>query len=165
MGIRKGGLVSEAVGKTPYVRLETSSGGTDINQSTLFPWDSAATIDTDVYSYTSGNNYITVDKDGTYTILLTIGVSTGGAQRDSPNARLFKNRTSTGSGGTQLSASGKSGYMRENDGHNQSSLHLSWAGELSGGDTIAVQMSQEANSGTRNPVTNECNMFIRKEVR
>lgn len=162
MGLRDGTLTPDDVGTKPMVRLETSSGSTNINQSILFPWDSAPMIDSG-FSYTAGNDYITVDNGGTYCIHFNIGWG-GGYQRDSPNARLFKNRTTSGSGGTQLSASGKSGYVREADNHQESSLSLSWMGELSSGDTVAIQMSREANSGSRTPQTDECNMVIRREV-
>lgn len=151
----------DTAGGIEIVKLTTSSSGTNINQTVLFPWDNAPLIDAP-FSYTGGNDYVTVDEDGTYEIHFTCGFDTNGQDRDNPMAFLYKNRTSNNSGGTQLRASGKSGYVRENQGHDQSSLHLSWIGELTAGDTISIQMRQDANNGTRNPYPSETNMFLKK---
>lgn len=148
---------------TPVAKLTTSDTSTNINQGVLFPW-TASPITDGPFSYDGVNSpkIITINESGTYQVHLTIGISGGGVARDSPNAMLYKNRTSAGSGGTQLKAAGKSGYIRNNNGHDQSSLHLSWIGELSAGDSLAIQMRQEGDSGNRNAVSNETNMFVKK---
>lgn len=152
---------------TPIVRLETSDSTTDINVGTLFPWGTAELIDTGTYSYTAGNPYLSVDEAGTYEVQVTIGInSTSNSQpRDNPNAELFKNRTSSGAGGTRLKAAGRTGYVRQDTGHGLSSLHLSWLGELTAGDTLAIQMFQEANDGTRTCRTQDTNMYVKKIAR
>lgn len=146
----------------PIAKLTSSSGSTDINQSILLPWDSAALIDTGTFSYTSGDDYVTVDEAGTYEVHVNIAQSPTGSSRTNPNAFLYKNRTSSGSGGTGLDAAGKSGYARRNEGHRESSLNISWIGDLAAGDTLSIQMGQEASSGTVTLEATNTNMFVKQ---
>jgi len=149
---------------TPIVRLETSDNSTNINQSILFPWETAGLIDTGTYSYVSGDRHLTVDETGTYEVQGVIATDTGANSqvRDSINTALYKNRTSSGTGGTKLKSAGRSGYVRNASGHSLSSIHISWIGELVAGDTLACQMSQGGNSGTRHCITSDTNIYVKK---
>lgn len=162
-GVRQPDTDTSTDTSTPIIRLEPPAQNFNINQSTLYDWGSAPIIDNNVFEYVSGGDYVVVEKDGTYEVQLNIGfIIDGTTDRPSPNAFLYKNRTSSGSGGTKLATAGKTGYIRNNDGHEESSLHLSWAGDLGGGDEISVQMVQEAASTSCEDVSGETNMYVKK---
>lgn len=155
--------VTPNVAGIPVAKLTTTDGTTNINQNVLFPWTASPITDSPfAYDGTNTPTRLDITESGTYEVHLTIGIGTGGTSRDSPNAFLYKNRSSAGTGGTQLKASGKSGYIRENDGHSESSLHLSWIGTLSAGDYIVIQMQSEANTGGRPCAPAETNLFAKQ---
>lgn len=160
MPLGKGGVVPEPQ-PVEVIRLETTDGSTDVNQNTLFPWTEAPLLE-GPFAYNSGDRYMTVQQSGRYEAMATIAISTGGSERDNPNATLYKNRTSSQGSGTQLPAGGKSGYIRQNGGHNESSVHFTWVGDLAAGDTLAVQMRPEASNGNRGADTGRTNMTVRK---
>jgi len=148
---------------SPIIRLDTSDSTLNINNTVLFSWGSAGVIDTGTFSYSSYDEYLTVDESGTYDVQLDIGmVRSSSDTRQAPKAALYKNRTSSGSGGTQLYATGKTGYMRGTDSHDESSLHISWIGNLSANDTLSIQMSEGGSSGVCNAQPGKTNMYVRK---
>jgi len=148
---------------TPVAKLTTSDESTNINQGVLFPWTAAPMQDYPFsYDGTNAPTRLTVEEGGTYEVHVTVGMSLNGTNRDNPNIFLFKNRSSSGSGGTQLKAAGKTGYTRETDGHDQSSLHISWVGDLTAGEYLVLQCRRDASSGTRTPLSAETNLFAKK---
>jgi len=145
------------------IRLQTSDSSTDINDNILFPWETAGIIDSGTYSYTSGNRYLTIDESGTYEVQVNIGIDKSSADsRMAPRGRLFRNRNSSGGGGTMLRAAGKTGYIRNANGHDESSLHLSWIGNFVGSDTVSIQMDLGGDGGTCNAAPNQTNMYVKQ---
>jgi hypothetical protein len=162
-GVREPDIDTSTGTSLPTARLEPPSGNFNINRTTLYEWDSAPLIDNTVFDYESGEDYITVLEDATYEVQLNIGfIIDENVDRPSPNAFLYKNRTSSGSGGTQLSTAAKTGYIRNTDGHEESSLHLSWAGDLEEDVSISVQMKDEANFSDCEDISDETNMYVKQ---
>ena len=125
-----------------FARLTSTNTGHDLNQGsfTAVPWDVAKEVDS---SFTRpSNTQLTVGQAGKYRIETTIAHNSDGNSRQNPKVRIRKN------GSTLLDGAAKSGYMRDREGHSQSSSTLSIVEQLAAGDTLEVVTKRDADSGT-----------------
>jgi len=113
----------------------------DINSDKDIDW-SNETVNTGSYSFDGRN--ITIPSDGVYEVRSDIGFQSDNSTRQNPNIFIEKN-------GSTIGVGGRSGYMRDREGHNHSSIHASFVGNLSSGDNITVRTSREADGGTVSP--------------
>jgi len=123
----------------------------DINDGRDIDW-----IDESVnnYDYTFDGRTVTINISGVYEITSDIDFESTGQSRANPNIFIQRNSSIVGVGG-------RSGYMRDAEGHNHSSIHASFIGQLSAGDKISVTTSQDADGGT---VTPERGQFYIKKL-
>lgn len=102
---------------------------------------------TTLYTANTTTNEITIAETGRYKVLVNIPVITGGpADRLSPEMRIAINGTSTGTYSS-------TGYIRTNNGHQESSLHITEIFEITAGQTISVNIGASAN--TNNNAAND----------
>ena len=119
------------------------------------PWDveeikrSAFTHDT-----TASPDTITVNEAGLYRVTVTIAMGSS-AQRASVLTKLRQN-------GVDLDGESMGGYIRSQDGHNESSTTLTKVIDCSAGDTIQVTAQQAAVAGTVNLRASQSVLLIEK---
>lgn len=123
----------------------------DINDGRDIDW-----VDEDVnnYEYAFDGRNVTINIPGVYEIKSDIDFESTGQSRANPNIFIQRN-------GSIIGVGGRSGYMRDAEGHNHSSIHASFIGKLSGGDEISVTTSRDADGGT---VTPERGQFYIKKL-
>jgi hypothetical protein len=135
-----GQTASELAGViSTFVAVGVNEG--DINDGRNIDW-SNETTNTGSYSFDGRN--ITIPSNGIYEIRSDIDFQSSGQSRANPNIFIQKNGSTVGVGG-------RSGYMRDAEGHNHSSIHASFIGSLSSGDNIRVTTSRDADGGTVSP--------------
>ena len=102
---------------------------------------------TALYTANTTTNEITIGETGRYKILVNIPLITGGpADRLSPEIRIAINGTATGTYSS-------TGYIRTNNGHQESSLHITEVLEITAGQRISVNIAASAN--TNNDAAND----------
>lgn len=90
--------------------------------------------------YTVSGNEVTVADTGRYEIVVNASLISS-TNRVAPEIRITVN-------GVEVGAYASSAYMRNSNGHNESSLNLKEVLEITSGDIIAINVVQSANSGT-----------------
>lgn len=113
--------------------------------------------DTTVYTANTALNNITVNEDGRYRITINISLATtSGTDRLTPEMWIEIN-------GTQRGTYSSTGYIRTNNNHQESSLHITEVFELLTNDVISVSIGRTANNGTVNLRSNgSSNIYIEK---
>lgn len=132
-------VTGNITGKSVFVAVGVNEG--DINDGRNIDW-SNETVNTGSYSFDGRN--ITIPSDAIYEVRSDIDFQSSGQSRANPNIFIQKNGSTVGVGG-------RSGYMRDAEGHNHSSIHASFIGNLSSGDDIRVTTSRDADGGTVSP--------------
>jgi hypothetical protein len=139
--------------------LKLSGTSTNINSSswTQVTWDSADITSDQTDAYGSGSTLDTVvmGTSGIYEIYAEADFTSGGGSRANPNFRIMHN-------GTQVGVMGRSGYMRDNEGHNHSSVHAHAVIEVGTYDDITVEAMGEADTG--NSITPDNAHLIIKRI-
>lgn len=120
----------------------SNSTGVSINGSAtnnLLTWNTQDEIDTDSFTHSTSVNpsRLAVDATGTYRVDLTVA-ATGAAARWNGILRARLNGT------TDLKGLGESGYIRNSNGHNDSSLHLSRPVKLTANDYLEALVDRES---------------------
>jgi len=130
-------------GKAGVVSTFVAAGVIDdnINSNKFIDW---AVETTNTGSYSFNGRTITIPSNGIYEVHADIDFQSNGSSRQSPNISILRN-------GILVGVVGRSGYMRDAEGHNHSSIHASFIGSLSSGDDIRVQTSRDADGGTVSP--------------
>ena len=130
-------------GKAGVVSTFVADGVIDdnINSNKFIDW---AVETTNTGSYSFNGRTITIPSNGIYEVHADIDFQSNGSSRQSPNISILRN-------GILVGVVGRSGYMRDAEGHNHSSIHASFIGSLSSGDDIRVQTSRDADGGTVSP--------------
>jgi hypothetical protein len=102
-------------------------------------------------------NTITVTTAGRYKIVVNMSLITStGTARLSPEIWIEIN-------GAQRGTYASTGYIRNNNGHRESSLHITEVFELNANDVISVSHIRTANAGTVNlRSTGSSNIYIEK---
>ncbi|MEZ4858925.1 MAG: hypothetical protein R2781_08960 [Flavobacteriaceae bacterium] len=90
--------------------------------------------------YTVSGNEITIADTGRYEIVANVSLMSS-ASRVAPELRITIN-------GVEVGAYASSGYIRDSNNHNESSLHLREVLEITSGDIIAINVVRSANSGS-----------------
>jgi len=100
--------------------------------------------DTTLYTVNAATNTITVAETSRYRISINISLSTSsGTDRLTPEMWISVN-------GTQRGTFASTGYIRTNNGHQESSLHITEVFELTANDVLSISISRTANSGNVN---------------
>lgn len=113
--------------------------------------------DTSVFTVNTATNTITITEEGRYRISINASLSTNSAtDRLTPEMWIRIN-------GTQRGSYSSTGYIRTNNGHNESSLHLTEVFELNANDVISVAIVRTASDGTVNLRSDgSSNIYIEK---
>lgn len=141
----------------PYVaKLTTTDSATDINTAgAIFPWDTGEIVDS-IYTFDGTAHELTVDDGGLYEIRSNIAHTSDGANiRENPGSHITIN-------GTRVPGFGRSGYTRNGSGHDDASTHAEALEQLVAGDTIAVEMDVNGNTGVCTPVPAGCVLIVKK---
>ena len=100
--------------------------------------------DTTLYTVNAATNTITVTETGRYRISINVSLSTtSGTDRLTPEMWISVN-------GTQRGTFGSTGYIRTNQGHQESSLHITEVFELTANDVLSISIRRTANGGNVN---------------
>ncbi len=98
--------------------------------------------DTSIYTPNTGLNTITVNVTGRYKIRVNASFATTTTNaRPTPEMWIEIN-------GVQRGTFGSTGYIRNNNGHQESSLHITEVFELAANDIISVSVARTGNTGT-----------------
>lgn len=119
--------------------LLAEGSGTDINQSSWVNVSWTSTTFNDA-PYSFNGTTATIQESGEYEIIAEMDFSSSGASRQNPNLGLQQN-------GNWVGVIGRSGYMRDAEGHNHSSIHARAVVSASSGDTIHAEAYGEADTG------------------
>lgn len=113
--------------------------------------------DNSLYTIDLVNQTVTVNSVGRYRIIVNASFfNTSTNVRVAPSLRLTVN-------GTEVGSYSSTSYIRNNNGHDHSSLHLNEVVELAVGDVVAVNVFQEANVGIVNlRSVGSSNIFLEK---
>lgn len=127
------------------VKYSNTDTTTDVNNNAAINAPIISTLewndDTALYNVNTVNNTITVNQTGRYRITVNISlVTTASGARFTPEMWLEIN-------GTQRGTFGSTGYIRINNNHDESSLHITEVFELNAGDIISVAIIRTANAG------------------
>lgn len=126
-------VVTESTGDEIFVARDTP---TNINASNNLSWNTTAISDA---PYSFDGTTVTIQEDGWYEISADADFTSGTA-RSNPNIGIRKNSASW------EGVIGRSGYTRNADGHNHSSIHATATIQLVAGDTIHIRGIQESTS-------------------
>ena len=143
------------------VRGNTLSGGNNWNPVAAedILWDvNDFVIDSNVFSHSilSTQNQITVNEQGDYLLVYSDSLS-GSTDRLNPLIKVQVNGTNV------PGAEANSHYIRNADGHNESSASLVFLlRNLSVGDIVSVNTVEDVNSGTMNDVEDALLTLIKK---
>lgn len=119
--------------------------------------------DSTLYQATTGNNgnRIIVKEDGRYEVTANISIESSNA-RTNIDAEFVVNPDGT-SPTRYPGATSSTGYTRNANNHNHSSLHINEVIELNANDILVIEVMREANTGTVNMrVEGGCNFTIKK---
>jgi len=106
----------------------------------LLNWNDNTTL----YNANMANQELTVAETGRYKIIVNTSLNTPtNTARLAPEMWIEVN-------GTQRGTFASTGYIRSNNGHQDSSLHINEVLELNAGDIISVIIHRAANGGTVN---------------
>lgn len=113
--------------------------------------------DTTLYTANTALNTITVNQTGRYRITVNVSLATtSGTDRLTPEMWIEIN-------GTQRGTYSSTGYIRTNNNHQESSLHITEVFNLVAGDVVTVQIIRTANAGVVNlRSTGSSNIYIEK---
>lgn len=126
---------------------------TNINQTTTVSW-SSTTFNDNAYSW-DGSSQLTIEKAGRYEIHAEADFQSSGDSRQNPNLFIHQNGGIVGVGG-------RSGYMRDAEGSNHSSVHSHAVISANSGDVIDVESRAEAD--TTGSITPDRAMFYVKRI-
>jgi len=126
----------------------TSDTSVNVNSNSTINAPIISTIewndDTTLYTVNAATNTITVAETARYRISINVSLSTSsGTDRLTPEMWISV-------GGVQRGTFASTGYIRTNNNHQESSLHITEVFELSVNDVISVSIRRTANSGTVN---------------
>lgn len=129
-----------------YGRGNDTTQGSDWNDSTpgFVRWTNDDIIDTAVYTHSTSTNpeTITVEEDGNYVVAYNSHLTTT-ADRENPRVQVFVD------GSLASGAETKTHYIRDSSSHTEATSSLMFLLlDVLAGQTIQVQVSREADSGT-----------------
>lgn len=113
--------------------------------------------DTSVYSVDTNNNTVTVVNSGRYKIVINVSLITStNTARLTPEMHIEIN-------GTRRGSYASTGYIRNQNGQKESSLHITEVFELNANDIISVGIIRTGNAGTVNlRSVGSSNIYIEK---
>jgi hypothetical protein len=138
--------------------LISNAGGDSAIGTDHIPWDtlkvSYGNYASD-YTYSLGTNTVTINTAGTYEVTVNVAVTTT-VQRWNGILEVTKNGTAIGYGAS------KTGYVRAQSGHNESSMMITVPVTVSAEDTIGCKVTDEAVTGTVTTVANQSYIWIKR---
>ncbi|AJR03672.1 hypothetical protein [Siansivirga zeaxanthinifaciens] len=113
--------------------------------------------DTTLYSVNTATNTITVNQTGRYRISVNVSLSTAiNTDRLAPEMWIEVN-------GTQRGTFASTGYIRTNNAHDESSLHITEVLQLNANDVVSLAIVRTGNAGVVNLRTaGSSNIYIEK---
>lgn len=110
-----------------------------------------------IYNVNAVTNTITITTAGRYRISVNVSLTTASAtDRLTPEMWIEVN-------GTQRGTFSSTGYIRTNNGHQESSLHITEVFELNANDVISVAILRTASAGPVNlRSANSSNIYVEK---
>ncbi|GHC49791.1 hypothetical protein GCM10008083_11730 [Ulvibacter litoralis] len=128
------------------VKYSNTDVTTDVNPNTAITvpifgnllWNDNTTL------YVVAGNQVTITEAGRYEFIINISlINVAAGARNAPEMRLSVN-------GTEIGSYGATGYMRSQNGHDESSLHLREVLELNANDVVSIGIQRAANGGVVN---------------
>ena len=90
--------------------------------------------------YTVSGNQVTITQTGRYEVIVNASLlNINGVDRNAPEIRIELD-------GTGVGAFGSTGYIRSNNGHEESSLHLREVIEVTANQVLTISISRSANT-------------------
>ena len=107
--------------------------------------------------YAVSGNQVTISEAGRYEVIVNVSLINGTANdRNAPEIRIALD-------GTQVGTYGSTGYIRSNNGHEESSLHIREVIEVIAGQVVTVDIVQSANTNAVNlRSAGSSNIYIEK---
>lgn len=142
-----------------YMQVSNGASTTNINAATTDNQPVLGTLglsDSSDFTHDSANNRVTCNFDGVIEVDVSLGVQANTARY---NGRLYVTQN-----GTRASAPGKTGYIRNTSGHNESSMHVNgFLLSVSDGDQISIIIDRESTAtGAATQVANETLLSVRR---
>jgi hypothetical protein len=138
--------------------LISNAGGDSAIGTDHIPWDTLKVSygnHASDYTYSLGTNTVTINTAGTYEVTVNVAVTTI-VQRWNGILEVTKNGTAIGYGAS------KTGYVRAQSGHNESSMMITVPVTVSAEDTIGCKVTDEAVTGTVTTVANQSYIWIKR---
>jgi hypothetical protein len=120
--------------------ITTNLNGSTGDFTTVAPISGVITTGSNLVNFTKTTNGVQVNFDGIILVLSNIDMF-GTTTRANTQSRLRLN-------GTLFGSVGASGYIRNNSGHNESSVHSMGVIPVTNGQEITVGVKREARAGT-----------------
>jgi len=137
-----------------FCQVRNTNTATDINVSTAANIPFGGTNDATDANFTLDSTSITVNFTGTVNVQAHISQS-GQNIRTNVGIWITKNNV-------KVSGVGQSGYIRRDDGHNESSSHITATFTVASGDVIRVQGEARANSGSVTQIAGESQVTVER---
>ncbi|WAC01741.1 hypothetical protein N7U66_17865 [Lacinutrix neustonica] len=124
------------------VKYSNTDVATNVNQDTAINLPVFGAVNwndnTSLYTVNTTAHTLTINETGRYRLVINSSLFTNSNEnRLAPQMRITVN-------GVQVGTFGSTGYIRINNGHQESSLHINEVLELTIGDVIAVDIAGEA---------------------
>ena len=154
------GIQGDTGGTFSFCQVRNTDTSTNINQATAANIPFGGTNDATDADYTLASDSITVNFDGVVTVQAHISQRIPqGEPLVRPNVGIWITNNNT-----KVSGVGQTGYIRNGDGHNESSSHMSATFAVSDGDVIRVQGEERAASGTVNQIAGESQVTVERRT-
>jgi len=137
------------------IKVSNTDITTNINQATYTEVPITGTVEVNENNYyTVVGNGIRIDKTRSYTLNVNVHSFSGG-QRTALQGRFFVN-------GNPVGAVASTGYIRNTQGHNEASLHLTEKFSLTDTDVVTFRIQRESTATTsaNMPIIGSSNLMI-----
>ncbi|MDC8005498.1 hypothetical protein POV27_15680 [Aureisphaera galaxeae] len=152
-------LTSTGTAPGASVKYSNTDTTTDVNVTPAISlpvfgtqeWNDNATL------YNVSGNQVTITETGRYEVIVNVSlINVGGNDRNAPEIRIALD-------GTEIGSYGSTGYIRSNNGHEESSLHIREVVEVAANQVLTVNIVRSANSNTVNlRSAGSSNIYIEK---
>ena len=128
------------------------TGGINLPVFGTLEWNDNSTL----YSIDATNNSVTIAETGRYRVIVNASLFQNAGARRAPEMFLEVNSS-------QVGAYASTGYIRDNNGHEESSLHINEVIEVDAGDVISVEIIRAAaNNAVTLRSEGSTNIYIEK---
>ncbi|MGV6832089.1 MAG: hypothetical protein ACWA5P_11090 [bacterium] len=133
---------------------------TNVNQTAAINLPVFGTLEwndnTTLYTADTGTHSVTIAETGRYRVIVNASIFQNSSARRAPEMFLRVN-------GSQVGAYASTGYIRDNNGHEESSLHINEVIQVNAGDVINVAILRSAaNNAVTLRSVGSTNIYIEK---